>query len=102
MLDEQAAKHQIEEDRLRTVIMSGASSTVVIRPDDEPICRQTGSSSSAQVAKKTSQYQALSWIDGWPSLAMFSLKITPRAPVAAVRRTSAAAVSVHGCGVWDA
>ena len=59
--------------------------------DDEPMCRHTTVPSSAQAVQKGSQWSL--WKLGQPSLAGFSEKVTAWQPLAATRRTSAAASS---------
>ena len=55
------------------------------------MCRQTTTDSSLQACQNGSQWSE--WKLGQPSLEGFSEKVTAWAPIAAVRRTSAASTS---------
>ena len=59
--------------------------------DDEPMCMQTTTCSSLHAFQNGSQWSE--WTLGQPSLEGFSEKVTAWAPLAAVRRTSAARTS---------
>ena len=69
----------------------GASSDVIANCEDEPMCMQATTPSSLQAFQKGSQWSECRL--GQPSLEGFSEKVTAWAPLAAVRRTSAARTS---------
>src|SRR3984957_11057611 len=70
---------------------TGASADVAGIFDEEPMCMLTTVPVSAQAAKNGSQYPL--WMLGSPRWGGISLKHTARTPRAALRRTSAAALS---------
>jgi len=69
----------------------GASSEVMTSADDEPMCIQSTTSSSLHAFQTGSQWSE--WMLGHPSFDGFSEKVTAWAPLAAVRRISAAITS---------
>ena len=69
----------------------GASIEVITSWDDDPRCMQTTVPSSLQAVQNGSQWALCS--EGHPSFAGFSEKVTAWQPMAATRRTSAAASS---------
>src|SRR5580700_6370075 len=69
----------------------GASGAVMTNSDDDPMCMHTTTPSSLHADQNGSQWSE--WTLGHPSLVGFSEKVTARAPLAAVRRTSAASTS---------
>src|SRR5580692_6073135 len=69
----------------------GASSEVIANCDDDPMCMHATTPSSLQAFQKGSQWSECTL--GQPSLEGFSEKVTACAPLAAVRRTSAARTS---------
>ncbi len=79
-------------------MIKGASGAVDGIFDDEPMCMHTTVSVSWQAVKNGSQKRSLSWIEGSPSGCGFSGKVTAWDPLAAQRRTSAAASSASHRG----
>ena len=76
----------------RLIITSiGASAEVITSCDEDPRCMHTTVPSSLQAVQKGSQWSL--WRDGQPSFSGFSEKVTAWQPLAATRRTSAAASS---------
>src|SRR5581483_4748177 len=69
----------------------GASGAVMTSADDEPMCMHTTTCSSLHAVQNGSQWSECRL--GQPSLDGFSEKVTAWAPLAAVRRTSAASTS---------
>src|SRR3981189_43408 len=69
----------------------GASFDVMTNSDAEPMCMQTTTFSSLHTCQNGSQWSE--WMLGQPSLDGFSEKVTAWAPLAAVRRISAANTS---------
>ena len=69
----------------------GASGDVTTICEDDPMCMQTTTPSSLQASHKGSQWSECRL--GQPSFEGFSEKVTAWAPLAAVRRTSAAMTS---------
>ena len=76
---------------------TGASPEVAGIFDEEPMCMHTTVRVSEQAAKKGSQYPL--WMLGSPRWGGISLKHTARTPRAALRRTSAAALSASHRGI---
>src|SRR3954447_23894590 len=73
-----------------SVIMQsiGASGLVIVIDDEDPMCRHTTTCSSLHASQKGFQWSE--WKLGQPSFDGFSEKVTARAPMRAVRRTSSA------------
>ena len=69
----------------------GASGDVITSCDDDPMCMHTTTFSSEHAVQNGSQWSE--WMLGQPSLDGFSENVTAWAPLAAVRRTSAAHAS---------
>src|ERR1019366_9575775 len=69
----------------------GASEEVITRADEDPMCMHTTTSSSLHAFHTGFQWSE--WMDGQPSFDGFSEKVTAWAPLAAVRRISAAMIS---------
>ena len=78
--------------------MNGASGDVAGIFDDDPMCMQTTVSVSSQAAKNGSQYRPCRGSTAGPSGYGFSVKATAWPPLAAQRRTSAAARSASHSG----
>ena len=69
----------------------GASGEVITNSEDDPMCMHTTTASSLQAVQNGSQWSECTL--GHPSFDGFSEKVTAWAPLAAVRRTSAASTS---------
>ena len=69
----------------------GASGEVITSDDDDPMCMHTTTCSSLHACQNGSQWSE--WMLGQPSFDGFSENVTAWAPLAAVRRTSAASTS---------
>ncbi len=76
-----------------SVIMQsiGASGAVIVSDDEDPMCMHTTTCSSEQARQNGSQWSECRL--GQPSFDGFSENVTACAPLAAVRRTSAARTS---------
>ena len=79
-----------------TSTVVGASSDVVTRRDELPMCMHTGTSASSAIAQSGSQWSV--WTDGNPSTVGFSENAIALAPFARTRSSSVTAASMSCSG----